>query len=553
MRDINVTLFAATCLLGVAPAVSRAQLVTESVDLEPGWNAVWLNIEPEPNEVATLLANLPPPLDCQAVWLFDPTPIGSTSTIANAPGRWFVYDKSLPAELQSLHAIHGHLAYFIKVNVAGQLLISGHPVSRNTSFSSHTSNLFGVLTKPTVGSLTFEEYFSLPGVIGKIRTGAQPNQHDLFALEDGALVRRSLLDLVAPNRAYWVNVVQNFDFGGLVDVTTAGKGLSFGRTTALTTLNIGLPSLPTSRTLSLHASSCVSLGSEACPAGSSGEAWLEYRDDSGGGLPVWRSLADGVDVIVPPKTAKVELTLRARRALVSDRGRSAMGAVPINPLPPVVIDVTDDQGSRALVSADVIVEPIFGQWVGQAHLTKVSTHPVLQSLPLDQAEAIPMDMTLILELPGPDDQAGGAVPHLLDSIALETFRDGRALQRRFTSALIDRPLVLVEDEGDPVDPLGATGTLHGTLHIAPHDPLNPYRHRYNPEHRLGYDITRDITIEIRSLGASVADELAGLDGTFGPHRLAGRYTEVITGITADPITVQGEFRLDRFEGQPVSN
>lgn len=552
MRNIHITLTAVACVFAAATAVGKAQLVTESIDLDRGWNAVWLNVEPEPNDVATLLANQPPPLDCQAVWVFDPTPTGSTSALANAPDRWFAYDKSLPAELQSLHVLHGHQACFIKVNEPGRLVVSGRPVVRHSSFTSHSSNLFGVLTDPTVGPLTFEAYFSLPGVIGKIRPGAQPNQHDLFALEGGTLVRRSLFDPIAPNRAYWVNVVQDFAFGGPVDVTPAGNGLSFGRTTALTTLSIAVPSVPASRTLSLRAKSCVSLGGEACPTGATGEAWLEYRDDSGGGLPVWRSLADGVVLTVPPNTARVALTLRARRALASETGGIAADGS-LNTLPPVVIDISDDQGSRALVSADVSVEPIFGQWVGRAHLTKVSTHPALQDLPLDQAEVIPMDMTLILDLPGADEQAGGAMPRLLDSIAFQTFRDGRTMQRRFTSVLFDRPMVLVGDQGDPVDPLGATGTLRGTLHIAPDDPLNPYRHRYNAEHRLGYDITRDITIEIRPLEDSVSDELAGLDGTFGPHRLTGRYTEVITGVTADPITVQGDFRLDRFEGQPVSN
>jgi len=317
-------------------------------------------------------------------------------------------------------------------------------------------------------------------------------------------------------------------------------------------LSIGVPSLPVSRTLSIHARTCVSLGNGECPTGRTGEDWLEYRDDAGTGIPVWRPLATGVNITVPPNTASVGVALRARRALLTQTAAiAATGG--ISELPPVVIDIADDQGSRALVSADVSVEPIFGQWVGQARLTKVSTHPSLQSLPLEQADAMPLELTLLLDLPDPEAQAQGAVPRLLDSIAFQTFRDGRTVQRRFTSVLLDRPVVLVEDETDPVDPLGVTGTLRGTLHMAPDDPLNPYRHRYNPEHRLGYEITRDITIEIRPLGDSVSDELAGLDGTFGPHRLTGRYTEVITGVTAEPITVEGDFTLDRFEGQPVSN
>ena len=162
-----------------------------------------------------------------------------------------------------------------------------------------------------------------------------------------------------------------------------------------------------------------------------------------------------------------------------------------------------------------------------------------------------MGMTLLLDLPSPSAVAAGFGARMLDSVTIQTFRDGRSLQRRFTSVLFDRPVDLVPDGTDPIDPLGATGTLRGTLHILPEDPLNPYRHRYNPEHRKGYDITRQITIKLEVQPPSDSDLLAGLDGTLGPHRLTGQYTEVITGVTEDPITVQGSFQLDRLIGEPI--
>jgi hypothetical protein len=153
-------------------------------------------------------------------------------------------------------------------------------------------------------------------------------------------------------------------------------------------------------------------------------------------------------------------------------------------------------------------------------------------------------MTLLLDLPDPS--SGGGVPRLLDSVSVEAFRDGRAVTRRFNSILFDRPVDLSEDAGDAIDPFGSSGTLRGILHVQPNDPLNPYRHRYHPEHRKGYEITREITIRIENQADSSSEELAGLDGTFGPNRLKGQYTEVITGVSEQPITVRGNFRLERL-------
>src|SRR6185436_3537106 len=107
---------------------------------------------------------------------------------------------------------------------------------------------------------------------------------------------------------------------------------------------------------------------------------------------------------------------------------------------PAVIDISDQQGSRAVIAADVSVEPIFGRWVGRAELTHVSTHPSIQNLPLEQSEADSLGMTLILDLPAPSATAVVASPRLLDTLTIHTFRDGRSLLRRFSSVLFDRPV-----------------------------------------------------------------------------------------------------------------
>lgn len=529
-----------------------AQVVTEAIDLQAGWNAVWLNLDPEPNTLDEILAGQSPPLDYQAIWTLVEKGGVSAITDQDASGRWLFYDRDAPSHLSTLRFLHGHRAYLIHMRSAGRLNLAGRPVIRSHQFSSRTANLFGALTDPTFGALTFEEFFSHPKATGKVRAGGVPVKHDIFTMSADALVRKNLTDTILPNTAYWVNVVQDFEYAGPLDLTSTSNGLSFGRTTALRTLRIGVPTSTSARTVTLEALPCAALSATGvCSPGAGTVDWLEFRDSAPLALPTWQPLAGGATIVVPPGETQIEIPLRARRAELATSARNRGGGT--SPIDfPLVIDVKDDTGSRSVLAANVSIEPVFGRWVGRATLSRVSTHPVLPALPLDQAEAPPLEMTLLLELPDPTAAPGGASPQLLDSMAVDTFRDGRPLTRRFSSVLFDRPVVLTEDAGDPLDPVGASGTLRGTVHISPEDPLNPYRHRYHPEHRKGYDITRDITIKIESQQDRLTEELAGLDGTFGSQHLTGQYTEVITGISAQPITVHGTFRLDRLGGQASS-
>ncbi len=544
-QAMGIKLAASTVVWLVMPEVGVGQLVTELIDLRAGWNAVWLNLEPEPSALDEILAQQEPPLDYEAIWTFDAN--RAVSGTDGGRGRWLFHDQSVPPSLSTLRALHGHRGYLIKMRSGGRLHLSGRPLIRGTLFTSRVSNLFGALVEPGTGFLSFEEFFSHPNAVGKIRANT-PTRHDVFALSSDTLVRKRLSDPIQPNEAYWLNVVQDFEYPGPLDVTASANGLSFGKSTSLRTLTLEVPSSKSARVLTLQARPCVVLSADGeCSAGGESLDWLEYREAEKDGLPVWRPLSAGLTIMVPPGGTLVELELRARRAGLEARRRRGEAAAENFPL---LLDVSDDEGSRVVLSADVSVEPIFGRWVGRAELNRVSTHPRILTVPLEEAEAPPMGMTLLLDLPDPSSVQAGAVPRLLDSTTVETFRDGRALVQRFESVLFDRPVELTPDPSDPLDPFGGAGTLRGTVRILPDDPLNPYRHWYNPEHRRGYDITREITIKIESQKERLSEQLAGLDGTFGPHRLSGQYTEVIMGVTEQPITVHGNFRLDRLTGGP---
>jgi hypothetical protein len=118
-------------------------------------------------------------------------------------------------------------------------------------------------------------------------------------------------------------------------------------------------------------------------------------------------------------------------------------------------------------------------------------------------------------------------------------------------------------------PLTATNAYFGdtsalldyALTIAPDDPLNPYKHKYHPDHDdldakfnpidldtvdpwlwESYQVQRRIKLELTELppfdGATQAD---AIQYDWGGQVYGGRYQEVIDGIHLNAITVKGYF------------
>ena len=120
--------------------------------------------------------------------------------------------------------------------------------------------------------------------------------------------------------------------------------------------------------------------------------------------------------------------------------------------------------------------------------------------------------------------------------------DGNSLAYRYNSVLFSDAVSL----SGSLTGNGAGGSLQGTISIPANDPLNPYRHRYHPEHNVGYDITREIEMNFAADDPEVGSHDTGLSQTAGDNQLVGTYTETISGISLEPIVVQGTFRLFRL-------
>ena len=103
---------------------------------------------------------------------------------------------------------------------------------------------------------------------------------------------------------------------------------------------------------------------------------------------------------------------------------------------------------------------------------------------------------------------------------------------------------LIEFEGNEHLVSGGVGgnfTAIGTITLDKDHPGNPYRHKFHPHHRSGYTLHRDFTLEFDAEPNPITNS-----GGYGVDRLTGVYSETIAGLHKIPLTVQGNFTLNRI-------
>src|SRR3954464_15864285 len=137
------------CLLAL-PFVSHAQWLTQSLDLKPGWNAVFLNVDASHTTLNALVASDPsnPILE---VWRWNPPSTlhfveGPQAPVA-ATTEWTSWSRT---ELSpALQRIGGNSAYLVRVgtNVTSYTWrIKGRPVAPRKDWATWGANLIGFPT-----------------------------------------------------------------------------------------------------------------------------------------------------------------------------------------------------------------------------------------------------------------------------------------------------------------------------------------------------------------------------------------------------------------------
>ncbi len=223
-------------------------------------------------------------------------------------------------------------------------------------------------------------------------------------------------------------------------------------------------------------------------------------------------------------------------------------------------------GVPALVSgAPLTVNPNSrGLWVGEVLLNKVNEVQTAINGVSETATptAAAASMRVLLHV-----SSGGQVNLLKDVTVMETLTNPKDPSSTRAIVLVTDPRRLPEFQGaatrfgkrvgirygsvaydfvgNSLPLLGGVGPgvgCIGSLNLPEDLATNPFKHRYHPDHRTGFAISRQITFEF---DGSPGGALPAAPG-YGVDRLTGVYKETILGLHKIPLKMEGTITLNRI-------
>jgi hypothetical protein len=552
---------------------------TQTLELRPGWNAIYLQVAPEEDAPArvfeAMLGGTGPRVTSVWTWLprrarveFVQNP--DTEDFLSDPG-WLRFFPPLSerAFLTSLFAMPGNRAYLVKVEglPAGQtvpLAITGRPLVPRPDWTPDSFNLVGFHVDPA-SPPTFSDFFA-----------ASPahQEGNFYRLGDDGLSWQPVApaaDRVEPGRAYWVWCEGGSDYTGPLKVTMDQLDrLAYGTNLESFTLRLGNPT-GSQRPVT------AAMAGDGTP--------MYYRNPDPAAADRWLPLPFATDISAGDDE-RIRIGIK----------RSAFQAGEYAD----TLEILQEGGSRWLVPVTASAPEVKGLWIGTVTIEQVSqaqnyrhdcdedgknpgaagNHELClddHGLPIGDAGdtlspvSEPFEYRILLHedgagqvrllkeviqmwQPGTDTQPGRHVL-LTDDTLIPRYqgvalRDGRAVGRRLSTVAYDLPgqsLLMAGSFG---------GTLTTTLVLEPGAPSNPFRHKYHPDHNNlsadyrspraeAYRVERVLTLTFDlgdggELGAGYAD--AG-----------GTYTEVVTGLHKNDIVATGRFELRHAAATDVLN
>jgi hypothetical protein len=484
-------------------------VLEEAYNLASGWNLIHLPLEPLEKNAETALAAV----DWQSMWLWLPEAVAGAEP--GRGGHWLAMHRGQPSFLSNLASFSGPASYAIRVGAPGTLRVKGRLRSERSPLRGSTFQLLGP-NVPTSEPPSAAAYFSRPDVIENIGS--------LYGLVDGTYRKVQPAEALRRGAAYWVRPALDIPEPHPLRLGAGFGGLRFDTQTTVQEIDVDLGAAASAdgggavEPRELHLRTIPSVDSNVAAD------WLDLQLDDGTFAP----LTANTVIEVAPDVTRARLTLRARSEGVASPNAAQRA---------LAVEITGPAGSL-LVGADLNLATLEGIWMGEANLSEIE-RPTVHGGGYAPVEPVPA--ALIVEI------SASGQPRILPCIQVEGDRDARKVKYRLEAALFHEVVSLLGTLGAQ----GTTGTLVGSLSLPMDHPLNPYRHRYNPEHTTGYDVTRSIKLRF---GASLPGQTpAGVDNPFATvGRLSGVYEEEIVGLTQEPIRVRGTFQLRRLSGGTVT-
>lgn len=528
-------LTSATLLLLLFTGTGRsAPQLTQTFTLHPGWNAVFLEVQPEPRAPAKVFAGIP--VEGVWTWLDRGSPVEFIQDPAEGlwgkPG-WSVYFKAAEeAFLSNLFAIQANRAYLVKLGGSQPVTwsVTGKPLPPQLHWTPDSFNLVGFPVDP-VAPPSFSSFLA-----PSTAHAGQP-VYRLNTAGEWVRVANPAGETIRRGEAYWVFCRGGSDYQGPLQVDAGrANGLDFGETV-------------TEQSLSIRNLAAIQR-SVAVRTSGAGTAPLAYRSPNPAAANQWPSLPGEFTIA---SRAQLPLRLAVKRAEFPGVDYAT------------VIEVADRAGTLVRIPLTASAPSHNSLWIGTVAVNRVGEVNSNPAAPTPTGSEFQFRLILhvdaarqarllkeVIQLwengttradpqnPGYEvvDKPGHYVlvtqDELVPKFSGAALRDGEAVGRRVSSAAFD----FAGDSLPLTGSFGAGNRLTGTINLPADFPTNPYRHRYHPDHASGYDITRKIELEF------TATDPEGLNPPGWGYSVAGGiYRETISGMHKKEIAVQGTFRV----------
>ncbi len=357
-----------------------AQSVERSFQLQPGWNSVYLEVDPVPETANELFAGLP----IQAVWMLSPhrrstlppecidtedTEDPSCMPIPDSGWRvWFPPDDPRQV-INSLRIIPGGRVYLVQAGAETSWTVIGKPDSSKTRWGKGY-NLVGFhVTEEATAAPTFRQYLSGSAVFG---------DSVIYEInEDGGFARitEPASTRINPGRGYWVSASAATRYDGPLGIDEGSlRGITLAAGVVEHSIEIKNLAASSSRVTIRNFSGNDSASRSAAAVGGVPLVFMGSGDGSDArALPRWRPLQQEtwtLDAAGQPQSSKV---LR----VAMDRGDLAETSPRINGRTRVTQDYTgllvieNDAGFSRMVSLTASGGTQVGLWVGQVTVDEV--------------------------------------------------------------------------------------------------------------------------------------------------------------------------------------
>lgn len=576
------------------PSVAAQVSYTQTFDLHPGWNAVYLEVQPAQNDIDQMLAGIP----VESVWRWIPTKVDQVQFILdpaeglqniNGWHGYFPYPRP-EAFLTNLFSMRANQAYLIKLggtqNVTWQ--VTGKPQATRKRWISDSFNLVGLGVEPG-NEPTFGDYFSSsPAHAGQ-------SIYRLAASGVWEPIQQPYATPISSGEAYWVYVNGKSAYQGPMQITLSyGKELEYKASLTdqkvIVQNNTSIPTAVTVRRLG-GAVTPMPLSYELIDNATNERSWPSLQNSLSYAIE-----ADN-DVILNLGVRRKDFTEErmeelleftnglGSRVLVFVGGNTTQPPVlPANYLPAPQLSASSTSKGAAALTA---VHPFSGLWVGVVSVRGVSNAQFGDVTPQPTGRAFPARFLFHVDTSGQARllkdvvemwQDGTFKPSASDPSKLETDIPGRyvlitdpnlipnytgAKTRDGTPVGIRHSTIAYDFDGQYLNFQPASFnppfTMSTTIRLSSDFPTNPFKHKFHPDHdnldaqflnpmEEAYEVTRAIEFEF-----TAEDPSGNTPPDWGDLILGGNYRETISGLHRNAIFVNGVFRFRRISAVPVLN